>query len=159
MSQDHVSDEAVRDAAERFRKAIEETDKSTLPIALKEFPYGSSGDVVPLLGTFLIESGLGEFDYVSGQRERGSIADNTWHTHAWLQRDSLVVDIAADQYRDAISPVMVTRDSPWHAQFNGEVDHVADYRLYDEFTKRTLGDAYRTIVGRLTSLRRHGSAS
>jgi len=154
MNESNFSDEAVRDAAERFRKAIEETDETRLPIALQEFPLGSAGDATPLLGTFLIESGLGKFDYVSGQR--GGDRKHRWTTHAWLQQGPLIVDITADQYRDCDEPVIVSRNSVWHEQFNGEKEHIADYRIYDDYTERTLGKAYRTIVGRVTSLRRHG---
>jgi hypothetical protein len=38
-------------------------------------------------------------------------------THAWLEKDGVIVDITADQFDDAECPVMVTADDSWHRQF------------------------------------------
>ena len=140
-------DELIRGAAERFRVALERTDESLLPESLNNFPYGSGGDASILLGTYLLESGLGKFDYVAG--ERGSKAKNTWRSHAWLVQEDLIVDITGDHISRLSPKVIVSRDSVWHQQFHGEPQHLADFHVYDNHTVKTLGDAYRALLARI----------
>lgn len=89
----------VEKLARRMRSAIEALQPEKLPITMVAFPVGSCGDVSLLLGTYLKDSGIPDFEYVSG--DRGSHNDNTWTSHAWLARGSLIVDITADQFEDA----------------------------------------------------------
>ena len=49
------------------------------------------------------------WDYVSARRGE--------RTHAWLERDGVIVDITADQFDDAKCSVIVTTDDSWHRQF------------------------------------------
>lgn len=97
----------VRRAAHRFRKALEHGGSRWVGFA--RFPLGACGDASELLGQYLADSGLGEWTYVSGMRD-GS-------THAWIERDGVVVDITADQFADVTSPCIVTRSSQWHERW------------------------------------------
>lgn len=97
----------VRRAAHRFRKALQHGGLRSVGFA--RFPLGACGDASELLGQYLTDSGLGEWTYVSGMRG-GS-------THAWIERDGVVVDITADQFADVASPCIVTRASQWHMQW------------------------------------------
>lgn len=133
----------ISSVALRFRMAIEACDRLTLPISFEEFPRGSCGDVTPLLGTYFIERGFGPFDYVLGER------GGSGHTHAWLRQGQLDIDITADQFTDAPRPIIVCVESPWHRMFRQRIDHVADFRIYDEQTVSVLSSAYRLIVDRL----------
>jgi hypothetical protein len=82
---------------------------------MKSFPNGACGDTALLLGGFLVDLGHSGFDYICG--ERGTQADNTWTSHAWLQRGHLFVDITADQFEDAPGSVIVELNSTWHQSF------------------------------------------
>lgn len=131
----------LKELASAFRAALEIADYSRLPITLQAFPHGACGDAALLLAKFLQEHGHGQFDYVLGRRGDGS--------HAWLQRGSLVVDITADQFNEVVEPVIVRDGSPWHSSLNGEVEHVADFMLYDPHTRTVLAGAYSLVCARL----------
>jgi hypothetical protein len=124
--------------ATEFRAAIEATSRSSLPEAMENFPRGSCGDATLLLAKYLEENGCGSFDYVLGEKEERS--------HAWLQKDGIVVDITCDQFPDMQSAVFVKSPTRWHASFNGEVKHVANFETYDERTKSMLHWAYENIL-------------
>ena len=69
-----------------------------------------------VLGTYLaVNCEIPGFQYVCG--ERGSVPEGTWTTHAWLERDGLVVDITADQFSDECRSVIVESDSILHSSF------------------------------------------
>ena len=107
---------AVLAAAQRIRTAIETLPANVLPITFSNFPRGACGDACLILGTYLEEEcNLGAFDFVTA--ERGVCADNTWTSHAWLQKGDLFVDITADQFLDAPSAIVVEVNSPWHDTF------------------------------------------
>lgn len=130
--------------ARAFRTAIERCDRSTLTARLANFPLGSCGDAVPLLGTYLIEIGHSPFDYLLGHI--GSEGTGNWPSHAWLQRGNLVVDITADQFPGISDSVIVKEHSEWHKSLNGEIQHKADYRVYGYPAVDYLGKAYHQIV-------------
>ncbi len=109
MSQSTSPDE-IRRLAREFRDAITRSPRDDLP-TLCSFPRGSCGDASKLLGEYLHEQGQGVWDYVGGER------DSNTHSHAWLEKDGLIVDITADQFDDIDEPVVVTRDRIWHQQF------------------------------------------
>lgn len=113
----------LQDHAVRFRCAIESCDKSSLPVTFEHFPRGACGDATLLLAKFLEESGLGQFNYVLGDRNGSS--------HAWLENGDVVVDITADQFPDMPHPVVAAYKSKWHAAFCGEVQNVANFDIYD----------------------------
>lgn len=100
---------------------------------------------MPLLGAYLKEHGLGTFAYVLGHRPDGNHPDRQPFSHAWLRQDDIVVDITADQFDDAPASVIVATDSPWHKAFDGQVQHEADYRVFDGYAGASLEAAYETI--------------
>ncbi len=123
----------VEALAIQVRQAIEEIPRSLRPITLSAFPAGACGDASLLLGTFFKDEGLEGFIYVSAQR--GSKADDTWTSHAWLAYGGLVVDITADQFPDGPGPVVVADPSDWHAQFevcDTHSSNLRDWRGVDE---------------------------
>lgn len=97
-----------------------------------------------LLSKYLESNGEANFGYALGMRAGGS--------HAWLARSELIVDITADQFDDQDAPVIVTRQSPWHATFRLEPEDQqihADFELYDDNTAFTLAAAYRAVIEHL----------
>lgn len=124
--------------ARNFRDAIERTPADQLPISLQTFPAGACGDATLLLGHYLKAQGLNAFDYVLGERDG--------HSHAWLQRGSLIVDITADQFDEVHEPIVVSTDSLWHGSFTTEVLHEADFTIYDAYTAANVGAAYHAII-------------
>jgi len=127
----------IRDLAKRLRAAIEACDLGTLPITFHEFPRGSCGDASLILAKHLKDNGQKGFAYVCGMRDG--------HSHAWLERDGLIVDITGDQFADNEDPVCVSRRSAWHAQFEIDREDLSDIDLYDDFTRFNLGAAFETI--------------
>lgn len=119
---------AIEALAHRMRNAIEAIPRLELPRPMQKFPRGSCGDASHLLGALLADCGHRGFVYISG--ERGSIADRTLTSHAWLSRGGLVVDITADQFPDAPSAVIVAERSAWHQQFEVDRPAPADFRMY-----------------------------
>lgn len=131
----------IAELALAFRAALENADRTRLPITLQAFPNGACGDAALLLAKFLEEHGHGQFDYMLGRRGEGS--------HAWLQRDSFIVDITADQFDEVEEPVIVCDGSPWHSTFAGEAEHLADFTLYDLNTQAALERAYSLVCNQL----------
>lgn len=131
--------------ARLFRTAIEQTPRDSLPITLQKFPAGACGDATLLLGHYLKSQGLGDFEYVQGQR--GEAEDR--HSHAWLRQEDILIDITADQFSEIDAPVIVTNDTAWHDSFETEVPHQADFAIFDENTVATLGAAYSAIADSL----------
>lgn len=127
----------IRDLAERFRAAIEACDLKRLPIAFHEFPRGSCGDATLLLAKYLKDNGQVGFVYVCGIRDG--------HSHAWLEREGLIVDITGDQFPDNNDPVCVSRRSAWHAGFEIDLERQSDIDLYDDFTLYNMGTVYKRI--------------
>lgn len=119
--------EAIRSQALAFRRALERVAPESKAVALGQFPRGSCGDVTDLLGTYLQEKHGFEFDYVVGESCRPE-EQGGWFSHAWLQCDSLIIDITADQFPDVSESVIITRDSAWHRTFERRRLRVADFR-------------------------------
>lgn len=133
--------EAIRAAAGRFRAAIQRCPRYLLPVTLQAFPRGACGDATILLGEFLASEGFGVFDYVAGECFRPH-----YQSHAWLERDGLIVDITADQFVGANEPVIVSRENRWHRRFQRVVRHPARIDVYtDSHTSAMLRTAYATI--------------
>ncbi|GAA1843477.1 hypothetical protein [Asanoa iriomotensis] len=109
LHDDALYEEAVRRVAGKLRAALEQ---GNLPlVSLTAFPRGACGDTCELLGQFLVDEGLGQSLYYSGQR------DVPLQSHAWLERDGLILDITADQFTDVAERVMLTKDRRWHSRF------------------------------------------
>lgn len=95
--------------AQIFRDALENCKSKLTHISFENFPRGSCGDTSVLLGTYLSEKGLGDFNYISGGKKIGK-----WSSHAWLEQNGLIIDITADQFEDQDLKVIVVRNSNWH---------------------------------------------
>lgn len=129
--------EALKQIAVDFRRALEETQAIEL-LEDQVFPEGCCGDASLLLGTYLIDQGHGTYDYVLGMRGDRS--------HAWIQKDGLIIDITADQFHDMDQAIIVAADSVWHRTFEPRVPNAADFRIYDDRTKAHLDDAYQMVL-------------
>lgn len=116
----------VRALATGLREAIVALPIADRQLGLAAFPAGSCGDACLLLGALFADAGINGFRYVCG--ERGAQSDNTWTSHAWLQRGDLIVDITADQFTDAPAGVIISENSVWHAQFECEEPVDSDFR-------------------------------
>lgn len=133
----------IRDLAGRFRAAIEACDLKRLPITFHEFPRGACGDATLILAKYFKDNGQEGFVYVCGMRDG--------HSHAWLQRDGLIVDITGDQFPDNDQRICVIRGSVWHAQFEIDRESSSDIDLYNDFTRLSMGAAYNRISQHLPS--------
>jgi hypothetical protein len=126
--------------ASDFRRAIERCPRGKLPKSFKRFPHGSCGDSTLLLAKYLERNGHSAFSYIHGMRGD--------HSHAWLQRDDLVIDITADQFVDQEQPVIVAYKSEWHLTFNTDLkdEQPTDFEQYDQLKARMLTRAYHAII-------------
>jgi hypothetical protein len=132
--------EKIKNAATKFRLAIEGLDRSQLSDGFSRFPWGACSDASLLLAAFLKDEGFGTFELVSAHGKAG--------THAWLQQDGIVIDITADQFTDFDAAVYVG-DDHWHRQFEEHRNsEPADYRRYDNKTISILDRDYTLLKGR-----------
>ncbi|MGW1976710.1 hypothetical protein [Streptomyces sp. NPDC001889] len=106
---------AVHAEAVRARAALE---RGPLPPALKTFPLGACRLTSLALAAHLDRRGLGGWWLAGGvlHRREGDL------THAWLERDGLLLDITADQFTARGLPlrlgaVFLGTDRTWHDQF------------------------------------------
>ncbi len=67
-------------------------------------------------------------------------------SHGWLKQNELIIDITADQFEDNNESVIVTINSKWHSEFNGEKLYVADLNILDENARDQLFNAYNEII-------------
>lgn len=133
----------------RFRTAIESIPPEARPIGMRSFPRGACGDTALLFGAFLVDRAIPGFKYICG--ERGSQANNTWTSHAWLQRDDLVIDLTADQFPDAPAGVIVSGPSLWHMQFSTEQGQESDFRKWSGYGADLLHPMYSRVLSVLQS--------
>ncbi|AFV05408.1 hypothetical protein [Dehalobacter sp. CF] len=130
----------LKELCSQFRNAIIIYGIKKLPISFHAFPMGSCGDTSLLLGKYLDEMELGQFNYVCGQLGRQS--------HAWLEKDGIIVDITADQFDDATEEIIVTDNNDFHKRFEEK-----SRRLYidsfgnSDFVDIELLPAYYKIIG------------
>lgn len=127
-----------------MRTAIELLPVNTRSATLTHFPAGACGDSSLLLGAYLHDLGFGGFRYVSAAR--GDRDDNTWTSHAWLERGRLIVDITADQFPDAPSGVIVSHRSRWHKEFAVWDYLKADFRDWSGAGMEDLARLYPSVV-------------
>lgn len=138
--------DSIRDFASRFRGALDRIDHESLSIGFKMFPQGACGDTSLLLGTALIEQGLGEFRYICGNKTE----NGKFESHAWLFAQGVIVDITADQFSDGMPAVFVSEDPGWHNKWNDISDlGPADYRLWNKGSAGELGRSYKMIMDHL----------
>jgi len=107
--------ERIEQLAHNLRSVLEAVPRQDLPVGMRSFPKGACGNSAILLGAYFANYEIEGFVYVQGRR--GSRDQNTSASHAWLARETLVVDITADQFSDAPGPVIVADPSPWHQTF------------------------------------------
>lgn len=88
---------------------------------------------------------MGSWDYVSGMRGKA----NDRHSHAWIKRGDIIIDITADQFDEIKASVIVAKASLWHDSFDTEILHEADFHVYDPATIITLSSAYANILDTL----------
>ncbi len=136
--------------ATRVRLALECAPGDELPDHWTAFPRGTCGDTSLVLCAFLAEAGFAGFELVCG--ERGSQEDGTYSSHAWLQRDQLVVDITADQFVDGPGPVVVAEGSEWHRGFYVSSKDIGDFREYPVVQVAKLHNLHRRLAMRLDAL-------
>ena len=128
--------------ASAFRDAIIRSGGGGL-LGLQDFPVGACGDASILLGQFFADQGLGEWFYIIGE----STTTSGQQSHAWIEREGLVVDITADQFVEIDDPVLVTDTKDWHLQFVEEDRHPALINIYcDTFTRGKLWEAYKLVL-------------
>lgn len=124
----------------RFRNTIIKYGIKKLPISFHEFPTGSCGDASLLLGKYLDEMGMGQFDYVCGELGRQS--------HAWLEKDGIIVDITADQFDGVTEEIIVTDNDDFHKRFEENFRHpYIDCFGNGDFVDIELLPAYYKIIG------------
>lgn len=87
---------------------------------------------------------VGGFQYVLGLR--GDQQLNSRHSHAWLEGQSLIVDITADQFQEFPHKVFVGASSDFHSTFEVEERFDADFRIYDCHTVSELARAYSEVM-------------
>ncbi len=93
----------------------------------------------------LSERRLGEFEYVSGERQYPG--DPTRRSsHARLEQSGLIIDITAVQFEEVDDPVLVTRDSAWHCSWTLTHRRVADFRAAGSCDVGTLERVYKAAV-------------
>jgi len=110
----------ILEAATSFRNALERCHKSLNVDGFKDFPNNSCGLTSSFLGTFFKDQGFGVFEYF--------IADVPGGTHAWLQKNDIVIDITADQFDHITDRVIVSNSSIWHQSLDAESQGEADFR-------------------------------
>lgn len=134
----------ILEMAISFRTAIKSIPSEARPIGMQSFPRRACGDTALLFGAFLVDHAIPGFKYICG--ERGSQADNTWTSHAWLQRNDLVIDLTADQFPDAPADVIVSNPSPWHMQFTTEPGQESDFRKWSGYGVDLLHPMYSKVL-------------
>lgn len=94
-----------------FRRAFETCHSDLDAMIFGSFPRGCCGAASELHAVFLERRGHGAFTYVSA---RGFNDDNRLFSHAWLERDGLILDVTQDQFDERSEPVFVATDRSWH---------------------------------------------
>ena len=80
-----------------------------------------------MLGALLVDEGFAGFELISGEGDRRE-EDGICPSHSWLQREQLVVDITADQFKDGPGPVVVAEESEWRRPFHVVLKDAGNFR-------------------------------
>lgn len=107
--------DALTRIARCARVTLERHARTGTDFTFQNFPRGTCGPTSEILGRYLIGAGCpqDQVRYVCGMKGGKS--------HAWLQVNGVIVDITADQFGEP--PVIIARNSPWHATFRIEETH------------------------------------
>lgn len=134
----------MRDDLEKIRAAFECMDRSNLPITFQEFPRGACGDTCEVLAEILQELGYGSSRYVAGCRENGN-------SHAWLEWNSIIIDITADQFDEISDPVYMGPSNSFYESFSVQQAHEAGYSRLDARSKAELAGVHARVKGYLNA--------
>lgn len=137
----------MTEIAARVRQALASSPPDEWPDHWVAFPRGTCADTSLVLCAFLADAGFAGFELVCG--ERGSQESGTYSSHAWLQRDQLVVDITADQFVDGPGSVVVVEASEWHRGFYVSSKDVGDFREYPVEQVVKLHNLHRRLKTRI----------
>lgn len=142
--------EYLTQLAKAFKKAFDDSDLSQAPGFLQNFPSGCCSWATIFIGHYLkYECGLSLKRIHSARRINGD-------QHEWLIVNGIIIDITADQFDDAPSPVIVETDSEWHAQLQGgEISDLRPVSDYDEImcmNKQKPSEAYEMIAIRVRDI-------
>lgn len=110
-----MTSETALALAVRFRKLMEELDRSQWGTQFRGFPRGSCGAATEMFGTYLFEECDLNAKYISAvHRDNFS----SYGSHAWLELGNLIIDLTCDQFsHDPLPAPYVGRDSIWHSQW------------------------------------------
>lgn len=100
----------LTEVVRNLRGVFDNADRSDWQL-LRNFPTGACGVVSELLGRYLQEKLS-----VSGNYVCGEVYQPDMRSHAWVDVGGIIIDITADQFGQP--PVIVTRESAWHLQWN-----------------------------------------
>ena len=143
--------EYITQLAKAFRKAFDDYDLSHSPGFLPNFPSGCCSWASLFIGHYLkSEFSLSPKRIISARHTNGG-------QHEWLMLNDVIIDITADQFDDAPSPVIVETSSEWHARFQGgeiiDLRPVSDYdneMIY--LDKQKPSDVYGMIVTKVREI-------
>ena len=128
-----------------FRSALLKCDKNFLVGTLRAFPKGSCGEASKLLAKYFKDMDQGVFYYVCGE----VINDKKFQSHAWLEKEDVIVDITADQFEEIKHPVIVTTNNSWYKQFGNLDSREINIENYNDNAKVVMLSSYRTIINNL----------
>lgn len=127
-----VLEAKLRKIGRLIRDIIEITPQAKRTSHMEEFPSGACGDCSLIMGTYLLQNGFQNVEYVVGKDGEQS--------HAWLECDGVIVDITADQFGPEIQQIIVTKDKTWHSKFSNQQRDCCDFREYQDPTIYELYD-------------------
>ena len=135
----------IRDSAALFRQAIEQVNISEFSMSpwFKRFPRACCGDASNLLAKYLmVQHGI-ETTYVCGWHEGQS--------HAWLEYNSLIIDITADQFEEVSENALVTTDKTFHSRFLNQRHSDSDFNNFNPASVVRFTAIYNNIIMKIDS--------
>lgn len=118
-----MNTQSIEQLALNVRDAFKTIPPSFWGMREGPFPRGWCADASQVLGAILRDHEYTDFVCVKGVRGEGET-----ETHSWLAGHGLIIDITADQFKDAPRGVFIFRDSVWHKEFKNPEETRADYR-------------------------------
>lgn len=112
-----------------FRAAIEKIPQTKFNTSLgfSNFPHACCDDASLLLAAYLSDNGFSESTRIHGVN--GGL-NKEINSHVWLEHSGFIIDITADQFAAYhASPVIVTKQSDFHKNFEVESQEIADFRI------------------------------
>ncbi|WP_165227036.1 hypothetical protein [Aquisphaera insulae] len=109
--------------ASRVRQAIEATPSTERAGNLVSDPRECCDHGMKLLTLHLVSLGF------SGLVRARGVRPKSGRRHVWLEWDSVILDITADQFGKIYRPVIVTRRSRWHEAWRPEREELSGKSL------------------------------